>query len=250
MFALNMNLKKFYPVFFCVLSLTVLVSACQKTNQSPDKTEPDLSNQTNQISYSLGYKIGENYRKHDAKVNPEVLYQGLKDAMDGKKSPISDDDMDRSINTFNYDLSAQKQKKQEIESQNNLSEGKKFLTENKTKKGVVTTKSGLQYEILKKGTGPRPKANSEVFVNYIGKLLNGHVIADSYKLGNLKVLHVNHVIPGWSEALKRMHVGGKWRIFVPPNLAYGPAGAGQVIPPNAVIIYDIELDSIGTHTIQ
>lgn len=229
------------PRFVVLIALctTIGLSACQNGDNARD----GLTTQINKISYSIGYSIGRNYRKNDVHINANLIKKGILDAMNGKKSPLTDTQMKNEINIFQNSVYQHNERKRERLAKKDLNEGVKFMAENKTKPGVITTKSGLEYKILRKGHGPNPKANSLVSVDYIGKLLNGKVIADTYHLGNLKTLHVNHVIPGMSEAFRLMSPGAKWRLFIPPKLAYGPEGAGKVIPPNSVIIYDLVLHS-------
>lgn len=126
----------------------------------------------------------------------------------------------------------------------NLADGKKFLEENAGKEGIITTASGLQYQILKEGTGDTPKLTDQVVCDYSGTLLDGTEFDSSYKRGQSAQFPVNQLIPGWTEALQIMPVGSKWRLFVPAGLAYGPRGAGGVIGPNATLIFELELHRI------
>ena len=138
------------------------------------------------------------------------------------------------------------QKIAKAEGEKNKKEGEKFLADNKTKDGIKVTDSGLQYEVLKEGTGPKPKATDKVKVDYTGKLLDGTVFDSSVERGKPATFGVNQVIPGWTEALQMMPVGSKWRIFIPSDLAYGPRGAGKDIGPNSTLIFDVELLGIVT----
>jgi FKBP-type peptidyl-prolyl cis-trans isomerase len=126
----------------------------------------------------------------------------------------------------------------------NLQEGKKFLEANAKKEGIISTASGLQYQILKEGKGEKPKLTDQVVCDYAGTLLDGQEFDSSYKRGEPAQFPVNRLIPGWTEALQLMPVGSKWRLFVPSDLAYGPRGAGGVIPPNATLIFELELHKI------
>jgi FKBP-type peptidyl-prolyl cis-trans isomerase FklB len=132
-------------------------------------------------------------------------------------------------------------RKQNEMSENNLKAGEAFLKENGKKEGVVTLSSGLQYEILKEGTGVKPKATDKVKCHYHGTLLNGHVFDSSVQRGQPAVFGVNQVIKGWVEALQLMAVGSKWRLYIPASLAYGAQGAGDSIEPNSTLIFDVEL---------
>ena len=145
-------------------------------------------------------------------------------------------------------LQADMRKKQEEKTQQageaNQKEGEAFLAANKAKPGVVTLPSGLQYKILKEGTGPKPTATDSVVCNYQGTLINGTEFDSSYKRGEPATFPVNGVIKGWTEALQLMPVGSKWQLFIPPDLAYGARGAGADIGPNATLIFEVELLSI------
>jgi FKBP-type peptidyl-prolyl cis-trans isomerase FklB len=126
----------------------------------------------------------------------------------------------------------------------NMKEGETFLAENKTREGVVALESGLQYKILKSGDGEKPAAGDTVVCNYRGTLINGTEFDSSYKRGKPATFAVNRVIKGWTEALQLMPVGSKWQLFIPPNLAYGARGAGNLIGPNATLIFEVELIAI------
>ena len=238
---------KFRSGILIALGMSLSLVACQKGNNGGSMAsgvKPDTTKLQDRVSYSIGYSMGKNFKKNDAEVDPDIVAKGMTDAMTGDDSLMSESQMRKAISDFQTDMMRKQQKKQQELADKGSAESKKFLAENKTKKGVVTTKSGLQYEILKKGTGPHPKASDTVVVDYVGKLINGKVFDSSYKRGQSATFPVDHVIPGWTEALEKMRVGGKWRLFIPPDLAYGSRGAGNVIPPNSVLIFDVELHSI------
>src|SRR5271169_989304 len=142
------------------------------------------------------------------------------------------------------DLRKKGEEKMLVQGEANKKQGDAFLAENKTKEGVVTLPSGLQYKILKEGTGPKPTASDTVVTNYRGTLLNGTVFDSSYKRGQPATFGVGQVIKGWTEALQLMPTGSKWQLFIPPALAYGERGAGADIGPNATLIFEVELLSI------
>lgn len=241
---------KFRSGIILALGMSLSLVACQKGNNgssmASNGVKPDTTKMRDRVSYSIGYSMGKNFKENDATedINPAVVEKGMSDAMTGDDSLMTQDQMRKAISDFRTDMMQKQQKKQQALAQKGTQESKKFLAENKTKKGVITTKSGLEYKILKKGTGPTPKASDTVVVDYSGKLVNGKVFDSSYKRGKPATFPVDHVIPGWTEALEMMHVGAKWRLFIPPNLAYGSRGAGNVIPPNSVLIFDVELHSI------
>jgi FKBP-type peptidyl-prolyl cis-trans isomerase FklB len=157
---------------------------------------------------------------------------------------MSDKDMDETMKSFQQEMSTKMQAKQKIEGDKNKKEGEAFLEANKKKDGVITLPSGLQYKILKEGSGAKPTATQTVKCNYRGTLIDGKEFDSSYKRGEPTEFPVGQVIKGWTEALQLMPVGSKWQLYIPSNLAYGENGGGSMIGPNAVLIFDIELISI------
>jgi FKBP-type peptidyl-prolyl cis-trans isomerase FklB len=207
-------------------------------------TPAPLTTQKDKLSYAIGMNIGESMKKDSLDVDPNVLLRGLKDGMAGGKTQMTDEQA-RAIMT---DLRTQMTKKKETEMQRagegNKQAGQQFLAANKSKEGVVTLASGLQYKILKEGTGPKPTSTDTVSVNYRGTLLNGTEFDSSYKRNEPATFPVSRVIKGWTEALQLMPVGSKWQVYIPSDLAYGERGAGADIGPNSTLIFDIELLSI------
>jgi len=207
-------------------------------------TPAPLTTQKDKLSYAIGMNIGESMKKDSLDVDPNVLLRGLKDGMAGGKTQMTDEQA-RAIMT---DLRTQMTKKKETEMQqageSNKQAGQQFLAANKSKDGVVTLPSGLQYKILKEGTGPKPTPTDTVSVNYRGTLLNGTEFDSSYKRNEPATFPVSRVIKGWAEALQLMPVGSKWQVYIPSDLAYGERGAGADIGPNSTLIFDIELLSI------
>ena len=187
------------------------------------------------VSYALGLSIGNNFQNsgiNDLQI--EDFVKGLKDILGGQTPEISYDEAKQVIN--DYFMKLQKEKF-EI----NKKAGEEFLNINKGKAGVVTLPSGLQYQVLQKGEGPKPTASDKVKCHYHGTLINGTVFDSSVQRGEPAVFGVSQVIPGWVEALQLMPVGSKWRLFIPSDLAYGEHGAGEAIEPNSALIFDVEL---------
>ncbi len=187
------------------------------------------------VSYSLGLSIGNNFQNsgiNDLQI--EDFVKGLKDILGGQTPEISYDEAKQVIN--DYFMKLQKEKF-EI----NKKAGEEFLNINKGKAGVVTLPSGLQYQVLQKGEGPKPTASDKVKCHYHGTLINGTVFDSSVQRGEPAVFGVSQVIPGWVEALQLMPVGSKWRLFIPSDLAYGEHGAGEAIEPNSALVFDVEL---------
>lgn len=206
--------------------------------------KPKLKTQSDSVSYSIGMNIGKSIARDSIKVDPEILAAGIQDAIAGKDMLLTEEQMGKVMMAFQQEMMAKQSARSAKQGESNKTAGEKFLAENKTKPGVVTLPSGLQYQVIKEGTGPTPKATDNVTTNYRGTLIDGTEFDASEKHGGPAKFAVNQVIPGWTEALQLMKVGSKWRLFVPSNLAYGEQGAGGQIGPNATLIFDIELVSI------
>src|SRR5947208_14030674 len=197
---------------------------------------PQLKDQKDKVSYSIGLNIGFNLNRQNVQINPDVLAAGIKDAIAGKPQ-LTTDQVKEVMTTFEKDM----QQKQKAAGEKNASEGAKFIEENKKKEGVKTTASGLQYKAIKEGTGAQPKATDTVTVNYRGTLINGTEFDSSYKRAEPASFPLNGVIKGWTEGLQLMKVGSKYQFFVPPNLAYGERAVGPDIAPNSTLIFEVEL---------
>ncbi len=203
-----------------------------------------LKTPKDKFSYALGMKMGGNLKKQDVPVDSAILARGLKDALSGGKTLMTDDEAQAALAQVQNDLRKKQQEKMQAEGAGNKKEGDTFLAANKAKDGVVTLPSGLQYKILKEGTGPKPAATDSVVCNYRGTLINGTEFDSSYKRGQPATFPVSGVIKGWTEALQLMPVGSKWQLFVPSDLAYGERGPGPEIGPNSTLIFEVELLSI------
>jgi FKBP-type peptidyl-prolyl cis-trans isomerase FklB len=203
-----------------------------------------LVTQKDKASYAIGMNFGMGLRQQPVDVDPAIVAQGFKDAMAGGKMAMTDEEV-RAVLT---ELQGELQKKQEAKMSQlgdvNKKEGVAFLAANKAKDGVVTLPSGLQYKIVKQGTGPKPTAADAVVCNYRGTLLNGKEFDSSYKRGQPATFPVPGVIKGWTEALQLMPVGSKWELYVPADMAYGDRGAGPDIGPGATLVFEVELLSI------
>ncbi len=187
------------------------------------------------VSYALGLSIGNNFLNSGIKeLQIEEFTKGLSDVLKGQKPEITYDEAKSVINDYFTKL---QKEKLEI----NKKAGEEFLSINKGRAGVVELPSGLQYQVLKQGTGAKPTASDKVKCHYHGTLINGTVFDSSVERGQPSVFGVNQVIPGWVEALQLMSVGSKWRLFIPSQLAYGERGAGEMIEPNSTLIFDVEL---------
>ena len=223
-------------VFALMLSLIVVNGLAQK--KGTPKTQKE------KISYSLGVNIGKNMKMQGLEVDQDFVAQGLKDAFGKAGTAMSDSEMEATMNKFQQQMMAKMQAKQKIDGEKNKKDGEAFLAANKKKDGVVTLPSGLQYKVIKMGDGPKPTSQQTVKCNYRGTLIDGKEFDSSYKRGEPAEFPVGGVIKGWTEALQLMPVGSKWELYIPSNLAYGENGAGQMIGPDAALIFEIELISV------
>jgi FKBP-type peptidyl-prolyl cis-trans isomerase FklB len=211
-----------------------------------------LTTRKQKFSYALGMNIGNglggNLKKQSVEVDPALVSQGLKDAMGGAKTRLTQEEAQAVLNEVQTEVRKQQQEKTQESSAKNKTEGEAFLAANKSKEGVVTLPSGLQYKILTAGTGPKPTASDSVKCNYRGTLINGTEFDSSYKRGQPATFGVGQVIKGWTEALQLMPVGSKWQLVIPSSLAYGERGAGAEIGPDSTLIFEVELLSIEDKT--
>ncbi len=219
----------------------------KKTGAAPASKAPAvlvLNTQKDKTSYAIGMNVGKGLHRDSVDIDPAILLRGLKDALAGGKTLLTDQEAQATLTALQNDLRKKQQEMRQQATETNKKEGEVFLAANKTKDGVVALPSGLQYKILQEGTGPKPAATDSVVCNYRGTLLDGKEFDSSYKRGQPATFPVNGVIKGWTEALQLMTVGSKWQLFVPSELAYGDRGAGADIKPGATLIFEVELLSI------
>lgn len=214
-----------------LLSLLFLVS-CEKTEDFIYK-KTTLKKEEAKKSYTMGYILGSNLKKMKSKLHTKAFFKGMKDSLKEKKPILSQQEM----------MNSQKQSNPQTQKQGaaNMEEGQKFLENNKKNPNVKTTASGLQYEVLKEGTGKQPSGTSTVEVHYKGTLIDGTEFDSSYKRNQTISFPLNQVIKGWQEGVQLMKEGAKYKLYVPSELGYGARGAGASIPPNATLIFEIEL---------
>src|SRR5881392_1178209 len=212
-------------------SLLALPLFGQEKSQSPQ-----LKDQKDKVSYSIGMNIGFNLSKQKVDINPDILAAGIKDAIAGKPQ-LTQDQVKDVMAQFEKDM----EQKQKQAGEKNKTEGAKFLEENKKKPGVKTTASGLEYKVEKEGSGPQPKPTDMVTVNYRGTLIDGTEFDSSYKRGQPATFPLNGVIKGWTEALQLMKQGAKYQLVIPSNLAYAERAMGPDIGPNSTLIFEVEL---------
>ncbi len=218
------------------LGLIVSVAAAQDTTTLKDQKE--------KLSYALGMDLGIQLRKQSIEVDPDILFRALKDGLSGGKTLMTEADARAAISALQAEMMKKMAEAKKAVGEKNKAEGEAYLAANKAKEGVVTLPSGLQYKILKEGSGKKPTLDDTVVCNYRGTLIDGTEFDSSYKRNQPASFPVKGVIKGWTEALQLMQEGSKWQLFIPSNLAYGENGMGNVIPPNATLIFEVELISI------
>ncbi len=193
------------------------------------------------LGYSMGLDVGNYFKGIGDEITFESLLKGIEDAFQGNSPLLSAEEIAAVQKEFGEKMQAKQQEQLAEMKEKNKKLGSDYLVENKKKKGVIATASGLQYEMLEKGNGTKPKATDKVKVDYVGTLIDGTEFDSSIKRGEPAVFGVDQVIPGWSEALQLMDVGSKYRLVIPSELAYGEKGAPPVIEPNSVLVFEVSL---------
>ncbi|MBI3897594.1 MAG: FKBP-type peptidyl-prolyl cis-trans isomerase [Gammaproteobacteria bacterium] len=188
-------------------------------------------------SYSFGYQMGENMKAGAKEIDPSAFARGIEDAMSGNKSALTPEEREAAMTKYREQAMA----KQKVAAEENKKRGDAYLADNKKKKGVKTLDSGLQYKVVKEGSGKSPKPTDTVSVHYRGTLINGTEFDSSYKRNEPATFPVNGVIKGWQEVLPLMKEGAKWEVAIPASLAYGERGAGGNIGPDETLLFEIEL---------
>jgi FKBP-type peptidyl-prolyl cis-trans isomerase FklB len=219
---------------------SMVVAMALAATAAATQDAPALTTPKEKHSYALGVNIGTGLGKQGLDVDPALVAKGLQDALAGKKTLLTQDEVQAQL----AELQAEMQKKQMALAESNKQAGDAFLAANKAKEGVVTLPSGLQYKVLKAGDGKKPAAEDTVVCHYRGTLIDGTEFDSSYSRNEPLTIPVNRIIKGWSEALQLMPVGSKWQLFIPANLGYGERGTPGPIGPNAALIFEVELLSI------
>lgn len=223
------------------LSLCFFSQTAFSVSSKTEKTDNKLDNKKDKASYSIGVDVGRSIEKQHIEINPDVFITGLKDGLANKYGMMTEEEVKQTLMGLQSEIMERQNAEVKAMASKNLEEGEKFLADNKKQKGVITLPSGLQYRIVKEGSGESPKATDTVTTHYRGKLINGTEFDSSYTRGEPARFAVNAVIPGWTEALQLMKPGAKWELFIPPKLAYGENGVGQLIGPNSTLIFEVEL---------
>ena len=225
----------FFPL---AIAATLLTSAA-----FADDAADTLKSEKDRISYTVGVETARNFKKQGFEFDPQLFQRGMQDGSSGQKTLIPEKEMRKVLTAFQSQVRQTMAANRKAASDENRKKAADFLVANQSKEGVIMLASGLQYKVVKTGSGRKPVDSDTVLVEYRGTLLSG-VEFDATEAGHPATLRANQVIPGWKEALKLMPVGSKWQLFVPPALAYGERGVGTDIGPNELLMFDIELVDI------
>ncbi len=229
-----------FLAFACILALSLPAAQAQ----SDKKSTKTYNSQKEKFSYAIGFQVGHGLRRNEDILDLDVVLQAVSDAYKGSEPAVPVKDMQAAVEAYRAKQEEEakaQQAKLSAEAKKNKEAGAKYLAENKTKDGVKTTASGLQYKVLTEGKGKKPTLDNTVVVNYRGKLLDGSEFDSSYKRNQPATLALNSVIKGWQEALQLMPAGSKWELVIPSELAYGDRGAGSRIGPGQTLLFEVEL---------
>lgn len=235
--------KLIYVLLMMVVGLSTGFAQKKKTPAKKKEDTIELKDKKDKLSYSIGQDMGKNFKSQGMEINPDVLIRGMKDALAEAKPAMETEEMEHLLNELQQELQQKRMEQMKKESEVAEMDNKKWCDENAKNEGVKTTVSGLQYKVISLGpdSGRSPKATDKVRVHYKGSLTDGKVFDSSYDRGEPIEFPLNGVIPGWTEGLQLMKEGDKFELYIPSNLGYGPRGAGGVIPPNAILIFEVEL---------
>ncbi|HHT00124.1 MAG TPA: FKBP-type peptidyl-prolyl cis-trans isomerase [Thiomicrospira sp.] len=201
----------------------------------------ELKTVEQKASYTLGADLAVNFEQQGLDIDIQALTAGMQDAMNKKPMQLTKEEMEESISAVKKQIMQKQVEARKAQGEANAKEGKAFLAANAKKEGVKTTASGLQYKVLKAGTGPSPTEDNKLTAHYEGRLIDGTVFDSSFERGTPLEFYMNNVIKGWQEALSLMNAGAKWEVYIPSELAYGEKGAGKRIGPNSTLIFTVEL---------
>jgi FKBP-type peptidyl-prolyl cis-trans isomerase FkpA len=219
-------------------------SASTESAAAPAAAAVALENADQRLSYGIAFGLGQRMSQDGMPMDIDAFIAGFRDGAEGNEGKMTQEEITAEMQSYQEKMVAEQQAAAAQLGEANLAAAAAFLEENKAREGVVVTETGLQYEIVEAGEGAKPAAEDAVEVHYRGTLVDGTEFDSSYKRGETVTFGVGQVIPGWTEALQLMPVGSKWKLYIPPELGYGAGGAGQMIGPNAALIFDVELVSI------
>jgi FKBP-type peptidyl-prolyl cis-trans isomerase len=205
-----------------------------------EKSAVALNDEVDRLSYILGVQIGKSLKQLDTEIRMEVFTGAIQDVLAGRAPAMSEEEIQKAMAEFQTKMVAQQKEKRAKDGEQNIAAAKAYLEENGKKEGVVTLPSGLQYKVITEGAGEKPKETDTVSVHYKGTLIDGTQFDSSYDRNEPATFALNQVIKGWTESLQLMPVGSKWQVVIPPDLGYGEMG-NRSIPPNALLIFEVEL---------
>ncbi len=224
---------------FARIALAVALGLTTLTAIAADK-KTEIKSDEQKAGYAMGFQFGINLKKKGLEVPPDAFALGIEDALTTTQPRLPVEELQQALVTYQQKLVEEKKKQAAANSE----KGDKYRAQNKKKSGVVELPSGLQYVVVTKGNGPKPKESDTVVVHYQGTLIDGKVFDSSIQRGTPATFQLQQIIPGWKEALILMPTGSKWKVVIPPHLAYGPNGVGNSIGPNETLLFDIELMEI------
>jgi FKBP-type peptidyl-prolyl cis-trans isomerase len=236
------------------LASAVALQACNQQSSPPADSGAaapaavTLESTEQRLSYGIGYNLGQRMQSDGVPMDTDAFSAGLRDAVAGAEPRMSQEEIGSEMQAYQQKMAAEQQAAQAELATANAAAAEAYLAQNATVEGVVVTESGLQYQVMEEGDGPKPGPEDTVEVHYRGTLVDGTEFDSSYARGQTVSFGVGQVIPGWTEALQLMPVGAKWKLVIPPELGYGAGGAGQTIGPNSALIFDVELVSIPSQT--
>lgn len=241
---MNRFLKKSFVVMAMLCLISTGVACAQSEESAEGSTGEALDTLEQRASYAIGMNMAQGMKSQDVPIDLDLLIQGLRDSFAGEDTRLSPQEMQQALQEFQQMMMQRQQEARAAQGATNQQEAEAFFAENKDNEGVVTTDSGLQYMVMEEGDGPKPTASDRVTVHYKGTLLDGTEFDSSYNRGQPATFPVSGVIQGWQEAIPLMSVGSKYKLWIPPDLAYGAQGQGPVIGPNQTLVFEVELLSI------
>lgn len=224
-----------------LVGLMMALLGCGGASQEPEVT---LESTDARLSYGIGLRMGQRMSADGMQVDVAAYAAGLEDAMIGAEAKLTDEEINTEMSAFQERRQAEAEAERVEQAQSNLEAGRAYMEEMSANEDVQTTESGLQYIVMEPGEGDNPVAADSVEVHYEGRLIDGSVFDSSIERGQTVTFGLTQVIPGWTEGLQLMKPGGKFKFIIPPELGYGEGGAGQMIGPNATLVFDVELISI------
>lgn len=236
-----MHQKLTVSIIAAMVMVSMMVAGCDSGSSS--QGDANLDSNIDSVSYAFGFNVGKGMSQQGMNdIDAGLFAKGMQKALNNDSLQISEDTLQAIIQQYQIKAQQKAQKQRAADGQENKEAGEEFLAENKDKEGVQTTESGLQYKVLEEGSGATPSAEDTVTVNYKGTLLNGEVFDSSYERGQPADIPLNRVIPGWTEGIQLMNTGGKYKFWIPGELAYGAnPQPGSPIGPNELLVFEVEL---------